>query len=84
MWTQRLLKLIQNLVHTLIKNPCTVSEITETIISYIAGSIVKSIQTKIKCKDRLKALEDTTSSNSSLISIKSRGFLIYLSSDVPR
>lgn len=58
------------------------SEITETIISYIAGSIVKSLQTKIKCEDCLKALEGTTSSNSSLISIKSRGFLIYPSNDV--
>jgi len=81
--TERLLILIQNFdTHSYVKNPCTVSEITETIISYTAGSIVKSLQTKIKCEDCLKALEGTTSSNSSLISIKSRGFFIYPSNDV--
>lgn len=81
--TERLLILTQNFdTHSYVTHPCTVSEVAETIISYIAGSIVKSLQREIKCEDCLKALESSTTSNSSLISIKSRGFLIYPSSDV--
>lgn len=74
--------LIQNFdTHSYVTHPCTVSEVAKTIISYIAG-FVRSLQKKIKCEYCLKALESSTSSNSSLISIKSRGFLIYPSSNV--
>lgn len=60
-----------------------ISELSERIIVYIAGFVVRHLRKKILCEDCLNALiSDNMILYSSMISIKNRGSLIYPSKDV--
>lgn len=60
-----------------------ITELSERIIVYIAGFVVRHLKKKILCEDCLDALiSDNMFLHSSLISIKNRGKLIYPSKSV--
>lgn len=60
-----------------------ITELSERIIVYIAGFVVRHLKKKLLCEDCLDALiSDNTILYSSMISIKNRGSLIYPSMSV--
>lgn len=74
--------------HTYVRNASVLSEFSSTVICYIAGFVVFSIQVQVKSEECYKALQGSSKSDNndnmktSLIDTKTRGALIYPSDDV--
>lgn len=67
--------------HDYMFDPSNINEYTTHVVKYIAGYIVFKLEKLLKCKDCIKSLQGSYSSNT-LISYKSYGFLKYPSQGV--